>query len=116
MNIPKSDYKEYPKTLDRNDLWGQVRRTVHGKRVSDEQIEMIVRAIRNGLQLTASDAVLDLACGNGALASYLFSDFTTLEGVDFSDYLIEIANSRFAIEGKTRFLVDDAAHYVDTAE
>jgi SAM-dependent methyltransferase len=115
MSFPKSDYKEYPRTLDRADLWGQVRRTVNGKPVSDEQIAMIVRAIRSGLQLSADDSVLDLACGNGALSSYLFDDCAALFGIDSSDYLIEIANSRFVAPGKTMFVVDDAAHYVENA-
>jgi cyclopropane fatty-acyl-phospholipid synthase-like methyltransferase len=117
MNCPKSDHnksdhKEYPKTFDREDLWGQVRRTVNGKPVSEEQIAMIVAAIRRDLQLRADDVVLDLACGNGALSSYLFEDCARLHGVDWSEFLIEIANSRFAISGKSTFLVDDAAHYV----
>ena len=74
MIYPKSDYfhKEYPKTLDPDDLWGQVRRTVNGKPVSDAQIALIVAAIRDGLQFSKEDVVLDLACGNGALSSYFF--------------------------------------------
>lgn len=115
MNYPKSDYREYPKTLDRSDLWGQVRRTVHGRPVPENQIAMIVSAIRQGLQLRGDDVVLDLACGNGALASYLFDACASLVGIDVSDYLIEIANSRFVIPDKTAFLVDDAAHYVENA-
>lgn len=111
--FPKSDYKEYPKTVGRDDLWGQVRRTVNGKPVSDEQIAMIIAAIRNGLQLRADDVVLDLACGNAALASYLFDDCASLTGVDFSEYLVEVAKSRFVIPGKTDFLLDDATHYVE---
>ena len=113
MTFPKSDYKDYPKTLDRDDLWRQVRRTVHGQPVSEAQIAMIVEAIRKGLQFRANDVVLDLGCGNGALASYLFDDCATLEGVDPSEYLIGIANGRFTIPGRTTFLVDDAAHYVE---
>ncbi|MGO8740040.1 class I SAM-dependent methyltransferase [Rhodoblastus sp.] len=115
MSFSKSDYKEFPKALARDDLWGQVRRTVHGKPVSDEQIAMIVDAIRQGLQLQPTDAVLDLACGNGALASAFFAECAALHGVDSSEYLIEIANERFAIPGKTSFEVDDAAHYVANA-
>jgi cyclopropane fatty-acyl-phospholipid synthase-like methyltransferase len=114
MSFPKSDYKEYPKTLSRDDLWAQVRRTVNGKPVPEEQIAMIVAAIRSGLQLRPDDIVLDLACGNGALASYLFDHCSSLIGIDFSDYLIEIARSRFVIPGKTEFFVDDAAHFVES--
>lgn len=113
VSFPKSDYKEYPKTLNRDDLWGQVRRTVNGKPVPQEQIAMIVEAIRNELQLCAEDILLDLACGNGALASHLTADCDMIHGVDWSEYLIEVANSRFALPDKRTFVVDDAAHYVE---
>ena len=112
MIYPKSDYKEYPKTLDPDDLWGQVRRTVHGKPVSDAQIALIVTAIRDGLQFSKEDVVLDLACGNGALSSYFFDDCQSLHGVDYSPYLIEIATKRFQVPGKSTFMVDDAVHYI----
>ncbi len=49
--FPKWDYKEYPKTLPPDDLWGQVRRTVYGKPVSEDQIQMMVDAIVAGLEL-----------------------------------------------------------------
>lgn len=115
MSFSKSDYREYPKTLARDDLWGQVRRTVHGNAVAAEQIAMIVDAIRKGLQLRSDDVMLDLACGNGALASAFFAECAALHGVDSSEYLIEIANERFVVPGKTSFEVDDAAHYVANA-
>ena len=105
-------HKEYHKTLDPDDLWGQVRRTVYGKPVSDAQIALIVAAIRDGLQFSKEDVVLDLACGNGALSSYFFEDCRSLHGVDNSPYLIEIATKRFQVPGKSTFKVDDAAHYV----
>jgi SAM-dependent methyltransferase len=112
MIYPKSDYKEYPKTLDPDDFWGQVRRTVNGKPVSDAQIALIVAALRDGLQLSKEDVVLDLACGNGALSSYLFDGCRSLHGVDYSPYLIEVATKRFQVPGKSTFMVDDAVHYV----
>jgi SAM-dependent methyltransferase len=115
VNFPKSDYKEYPKLLARDDFWGQVRRTVFGKPVSIEQIAMILDAIRNGLLLQPDDVVLDLACGNGALASQFYKMCASLHGVDSSEYLIEIANENFAIAGKTSFEADDARHYISNA-
>ena len=53
----KGDYihKEYPKTCRPDDFWGQVKRTVHGKPVSQDQIDMIIYAIRNGLSLSHED-------------------------------------------------------------
>ena len=81
---PKSDYKHYPKTLAPDDLWGQVRRTIHGKPVSEEQIAMIVAAIRERLALAPDDVLLDLACGNGALGSYLVDACASMFGVGTS--------------------------------
>jgi cyclopropane fatty-acyl-phospholipid synthase-like methyltransferase len=113
MSSPKVDYRECHRTLDRDDLWRQVRRTVNGKPVSEEQIAMIVQAIRTKLQLRPDDIMLDLACGNGALGSYLIDACAMIHGVDWSEYLIGVANSRFAVSDRTTFLVDDAAHYVE---
>lgn len=112
--FPKSDYKEYPKTLAADDLWGQVRRTIHGKPVSEEQIAMIVAAIRARLALARDDVLLDLACGNGALGSYLAGDCAAMFGVDYSDYLVGVAQQRFALPGRSEFMVQDAASYVES--
>jgi len=108
----KSDYKDYPRTLAEDDLWGQVRRTVHGKPVSEEQIAMIVAQVRASLAFEPGDVLLDLACGNGALSSHFFDDVAALHGVDYSDYLIEVAQRRFVIPGRSSFAVQDAAGYV----
>jgi cyclopropane fatty-acyl-phospholipid synthase-like methyltransferase len=95
VEYPKSDYKEYPKTLPRDDLWGQVRRTIYGRRISEEEVAAIVASIERGLQLSANDSLLDLACGNGALTARLFSSCRSVLGVDFSSYLVEVAKERF---------------------
>ncbi len=112
MEYPKSDYKEYPKTLDPEDLWGQVRRTVHGKPVTEEQISMIVSAIRNGLELSKQDYLLDLACGNGALSQYLFSEVSGFLGTDYSNYLISVAKRKFERLPDYEFVCSDVASYV----
>jgi SAM-dependent methyltransferase len=112
MTYPKYDYVEYPKSLPRDDYWGQVRRTVGGESVSEEQILMIVNAIRNGLRLESTENCLDIACGNGALSSRLFPYCKFLLGVDFSPYLIEIADEVFQVELKSKFLISDVASYV----
>jgi len=108
----KSDYKEYPKTLAPDDFWGQVRRTVHGKPVGEEQIAMIVASIREHLDLQASDTVLDLACGNGALSRYLYPSCRALLGVDYSEYLVQVAKANFERLPQYAFTCNDAAAYV----
>lgn len=111
MEYPKSDYKEYPKLLPPDDLWGQVRRTVYGKPVSDEQIQMIVDSIRAGLALTGDDRLLELGCGNGALSHFLFDGCVEYLGVDFSDYLISVAQRKFQRSGFA-FVASDAIAYL----
>lgn len=113
-NIVESDFKEYPKSLAQNDFWGQVKRTVHGQSVSEEQIGMIVAAISDTLQFSATDTLLDLGCGNGALSQRLFDRLQGFLGVDFSDYLISVAREHFESLPNFRFQNADVANYVDS--
>jgi SAM-dependent methyltransferase len=110
--LNKSDYKQYPRTLAADDYWGQVRRTVRGVPVGEDQIQMIVDAIVGGLELRPADVVLDVACGNGALSRYLYPLCSALLGVDFSDYLISVAKDNFEDAPRFSYVCDDAAHYV----
>lgn len=106
------DFNEHPKTLAKDDFWGQIKRTVNGKPVSDEQITMIVNAISDGLKLSSPDVMLDLGCGNGALAKRLFEQINGYLGIDFSDYLIEIAQQYFAKTPDFSFRISDVAEYL----
>ena len=108
--FPKWDYKEYPKTLPPDDLWGQVRRTVYGQPVSEDQIQMMVDAIVAGLELQPTSLLLDIGCGNAALGARLFPYCDQCLGVDFSEYLISVANTRFASPRHT-FICQDAVEY-----
>ena len=102
-----SFYKEHPKTCEADDFWGQVKRTVNGKPVSQDQIDMIVTAVVKGLALNDQDTLLDLCCGNGALSTLLFDHCRGGIGIDFSKHLIEIANKNFAKIGSRMFYLDD---------
>lgn len=88
-------HKEYPKTVGRTEFWKQIKRTVNGREVSQEDISNIIFQIKKELELTYKDNLLDLGCGNGALASNFFKYLNKYVGVDFSDYLIEVANEFF---------------------
>jgi cyclopropane fatty-acyl-phospholipid synthase-like methyltransferase len=108
----KFDHNEHAKSRAPDDFWGQIRRTVQGEPVSDEQIKMIVAAIQAALQLKPDDKLLDLACGNGALSRLLFDSITEYQGVDFSDHLISIAKKNFEKLPGYRFVTLGAAEYV----
>ncbi|MDG2113706.1 MAG: hypothetical protein P8N02_13955, partial [Actinomycetota bacterium] len=65
-------HKVYPQQFDRNDFWSQIKRTVNGEPVSEEDIGMIVDQVTGQLQLASADHLLDLGCGNAALAARMF--------------------------------------------
>jgi cyclopropane fatty-acyl-phospholipid synthase-like methyltransferase len=104
-------YKEHPKNCDPDDFWGQVKRTVDGKPVSQEQIDMIVAAVTDGLDLGRDDVLLDLCCGNGALTTYFFQRCAGGVGVDFSEYLVEVAKRRFSARPEEHYVLGDALEY-----
>lgn len=108
----KFDHNEHAKSRAPDDFWGQIRRTVQGEPVSDEQIKMIVDAIQAALRLKPDDKLLDLACGNGALSRLLFDSITEYQGVDFSEHLISVAKKNFEKLPGYRFVTQGAAEYV----
>lgn len=106
-------HKQHPKTVGKTEFWKQIKRTVNGKEVSSKDITKIVSAISDGLQLTKNDYVLDLGCGNAALASYFIPNIKAYHGVDFSSYLLSIANEYFHVPKKTSFQELDLNHQLD---
>lgn len=108
----KFDHNEYAKTRASDDFWGQIRRTIQGRPVSDEQIQMIVDTIKSNLDLQPDDILLDLACGNGALSHLLFDSCTEYLGVDLSEYLISVAKKNFESLPHYRFTTQGAEEYV----
>lgn len=105
-------HKEFPKTCTPDDFFGQVKRTVNGKPVSQEQIDMIIQSISGGLELNDRDRVFDLGCGNGALSVLMFDQIGSYHGVDFSEFMIGVANKNFSREGFT-FEVGEASAYLE---
>ncbi len=110
-NYP-ANYDAHARSVAADAYWKQVRRTIDGEAVSEAQIMLIVNAVTDGLSLEKTDVVLDLACGNGALSSYLFDRCAGLVGVDVSPYLIDIATKVFARPPSYRFCVQDAVSYL----
>jgi hypothetical protein len=110
--IDYTDYEEYPSTLPRDDFWGQVRRTIYGRRVTEKELALIVQAIKEGLHLSNDDTLLDLMCGNGALTARLFSSCRDVLGVDRSTYLVGIAEEYFELPPHYLFVEEDVGTYV----
>jgi hypothetical protein len=106
-----SFYKEYPKGCAEEDFWGQVKRTVNGVPVAQEQIDLIVSAVVSGLCLSKKDVLLDLCCGNGALSNLFFEHCSSGLGVDFSEYLISIANKFFTARADFNYILSDVVAF-----
>lgn len=114
MNQKKhSFYKEYPKNCNPDDFWGQVKRTVNGVPISQDQINMIVNAIVTGLALNKQDKLLDLCCGNGALSTLVFKHCESGLGVDFSEFLISVANANFAAPPSQTYILQDVIEFCE---
>jgi SAM-dependent methyltransferase len=111
-DYPLADHEAHARSVAADAHWKQIRRTVHGEPVNESQIVLIINAVTNALSLRPDDVVLDLACGNGALSSYLFQKCTRLAGVDISPFLIEVAQRDFAQPPHYRFHVDDVLSFV----
>lgn len=107
----RSFYKEHPKRCAADDYWGQVRRTVNGRPVPAEQIDMIVQQVVAGLGLAADDVLLDLCCGNGALTTSFFARCAGGLGVDFSAPLVDVATANFVRRDSEAFRLEDVVPF-----
>jgi SAM-dependent methyltransferase len=116
MDRQDSDFihKEFSKQFSKDDFWSQIKRTVDGKPVSEDDINMIISQITSNLDLTPDSHLLDIGCGNGALAARLFPYLNHYTGVDFSTVLLEVANEYFKPNNHINYIEDDAVHFVST--
>jgi cyclopropane fatty-acyl-phospholipid synthase-like methyltransferase len=74
-------------------LW-QVGKTVSGVDVPDGQIEIIISAISNSLQLDVADKVLDIGSGNGLLTKKIATIVSSVTGVELTAELYDVAMQR----------------------
>lgn len=103
----KYDYEERAAEQDPNDYWGQVRRTINGEPVDEEQIRLIYDAIKQGLSLESDDNFIDVGCGNGALTYRFGNNVSKILGIDRSEYLISVAKDNFRASN-IEYMVGDA--------
>lgn len=109
-------YKEHPKACAPDEFWAQVKRTVNGKPVGEDQIQLIVEAILDGLQIDGADTLLDLCCGNGALTDRIFARCQGGLGIDFSEPLIAVAEHYFQSVPRRVYRLDDVESYLQSAQ
>ncbi|MEK7996191.1 MAG: class I SAM-dependent methyltransferase [Planctomycetota bacterium] len=96
---------------DPEDFWGQTGRSVRGVPVGEDQIELLIDAVAQGLNLVADDLLLDVCCGNGALSTRCFQRCRGGVGVDFSDYLIGVAKKNFESPPQQTYVLGDVVEF-----
>lgn len=88
-------WKEYwtrrPASVGELEFLKQVDRTINGREVDNEQIDLIVEMIGDKLGIGRNDHVIDLCCGNGFLTRRVAARAHSVLGIDFSAYLISVA-------------------------
>ncbi len=86
----------------------QVKRTICGRPMGDEQITISAEVARSALNLDQSDVLLDLCCGNGLVTVRLAETCRFVYGVDYASDLIELARRHYAA-ANIRYIHCDAA-------
>lgn len=106
------DWRKYWKerTVSQGDSFDdelrEVGKTVLGTPVPKDRIDLIIKSIRRQLQLSESDFVFDIGCGNGLLTARMAAYVGEICGIDISETLIQAAQRRYDVHN-CRFVVQD---------
>lgn len=84
----------------------EVEKTLFGKPVPKDQIDLIIESIRRQLKLSESDFVFDIGCANGLLTARMAAYVGEICGIDISEKLIQAAQRRYDVHN-CRFVVQD---------
>lgn len=87
----RKHWQTYPVLFSETDFLSQVGKTVRGKPIGFTQVESILSSILSNLNLNKDDSVIDICCGNGFITGNLAKNCRIIDGIDYSEYLIDIA-------------------------
>lgn len=107
MNGGDDYYGRRVSELDRTDYFRHVGHTVNGTPIPEAHFHLLLDQIASTLELKSEDALLDVCCGNGLFTRQLASKVRSVVGIDWSNALIEIAQTDQAA-GNIRYLQMDA--------
>lgn len=74
-------------------LLEQVGKTLNGKPLPEDQVQLIAQNAAKALQLASQDFLIDLCCGNGLITERIAPLVDRARAVDFSEGLIEVAKA-----------------------
>lgn len=93
MNKVQKYYQERSAQKKESLLW-QVGKTVDGKEVPLEQLNLVTDSLSFHLDLSSIDIVLDGGCGNGLLTKSIASKVCNMFGLDCTKELIDVAKTQ----------------------
>ena len=94
MNFWDKHYKERV-NLTSNRCY-QVGKTIDGRPVGKDQVDLIVRTISERLNLSKNDHIIDIGCGNGLLSEQLISRVSHITAMDRSEQLLSVAREKIS--------------------
>jgi cyclopropane fatty-acyl-phospholipid synthase-like methyltransferase len=94
------------------DLFFEVGKTVNQRPISEEAFALSIDLIARGLELTASDRLLELCCGNGLMTRRLAPRVHEIHAVDFAEHLVAHAR-KFAALGNVTYVCADTVVYLN---
>lgn len=100
-------YRNRTTGIQQAEYLSQVGHTVGGQPIPDEHFDLLLTQIRTELELSASDRLLDICCGNGLFTCQLAKETLRTTGLDITPELIDIARSDHAGENIS-YIVGDA--------
>lgn len=94
------------KVADNIDLFGQVGKTIKGKSVGNDHLQLIVKQIVSALSLSVEDKVLDFGCGNGLITREIASKVSYVHGIEQNKALYESALENSAAKNISYMISD----------
>ena len=91
MNDLQAYYNARVKRVGEDNQLEQVGHTIAGQAISSEQFSTLTRDMISLLQLSKTDTLLDLGCGNGVITAKLAEVCDQVWGVDFSSEMVRVA-------------------------
>lgn len=92
--------------ISEDDLFVQVGKTINKQPIPDTVFKSMIERITRQLELTSSDHLLDICCGNGLVTKELSRHVRTVTAIDFAEHLV-ISARKFKSASNIDYRVGD---------
>lgn len=89
------NYYNSDEVVNTNNLQKNVGRTKNGLPINDSEWETVIKYISNKIELSNSDYLLEICCGNGMVIGNLSDKCDRAKGIDYSEKLLNQLNQTY---------------------